>query len=111
MAERYLTFAEVEQTLGLSADEVRNLMESRALSGTILDGVVKFPESQVLAVHDRGAPKPGSRDADEMALKFLVDEEEEEQIEGRPYEGEDLLKPGDASMLAPDEEIMEPVGL
>ena len=111
MAERYLTFAEVERLLGLSTDEVRELMESRALKGALVGGVIQFHESEVKRL--RGKPSaPRGRETDKDAgFVFLVDEEEEKRIEGKAYDGEELLKARAAEPLAPDEEIIEPVGL
>jgi hypothetical protein len=111
MAERYLTFAEVQQLLGLSTDEVRELMESKTLKGVILDGVIKFHESEVTRLRGTSSGPAGRKTRHDMGLVFLVDEEEEKRIEGKAYDGEELLKQEEAEPLAPDEEIMEPVEL
>jgi len=111
MSEKFLTFTEVQQVLGLSPDEIRDLMESRALVGTIRDGVVQFPVSQVEALRGTRAAETPAPSTEELALKFLVDEDEERRIEGRHYDGEDLLADAGGTLLAPDEEILEPVDL
>ncbi|HUV39589.1 MAG TPA: helix-turn-helix domain-containing protein, partial [Planctomycetota bacterium] len=92
MSERHLTFSEVQQMLGLSADEVRGLMESKSLHGVILDGVIQFPESEVRRL--RGASGgAGTKRPDETGFTFLVDEDEEAEIEGQAYDGEELVVP------------------
>ena len=111
MAERYLMFAEVQQHLGLSSDEVRELMESKTLHGVVLDGVIKFHESEVIRLRGKSAGPAGGKPDKDMGLVFLVDEEEEKRIEGKAYDGEELLKGREPDELAPDEEIMEPVEL
>jgi len=111
MAERYLTFAEVEQRLGLSTDEVRELMESKALRGEIVDGVIQFRESEVKRLKGKSPGPGGEKDDKDAGLLFLVDEDEEKRIEGKAYDGEELLAPRPAAGPAPDEEIIEPVGL
>ena len=108
MTERHLTFAEVQEILGLSPDGVRELMESKSLRGEIIDGVIRFEETQVMRLRGAHGDALGQED---MGLVFLVDEEEEEQIEGKAYDGEDLLTRKEAVSPAPDEELMEPVEL
>jgi len=110
MAERHLTFAEVQEILGLSPDGVRELMESKALHGEIIDGVIQFPEAQVMRLRGTRGEAPVSGDED-MGLVFLVDEEEEQEIEGKAYDGEELLTRKEAIAPAPGEELMEPVEL
>ena len=104
MAERWLTFAEVEELLGVTADEVRELMEAHTLRGQIVDGVVKFGEASVRRLA-RGA---GSG---ESHLKFLVDEDEERRIEGKAYDGESLAPPKPVEKRGEDEDILDPVEL
>lgn len=112
MTERHLTFAEVQKALGLSPDEVRRLMESKALHGVILEGVIQFRESEVMRLRGAGGAKGGGGRTDEdMGLVFLVDEDEEKEIEGEAYDGEELVTPQAAAPLAPGEEVMEPVEL
>ena len=111
MAERYLTFAEVQQILGLSPDEVRELMESKQLHGDIVEGVIQFRESEVTRLRGAGGAAPPGRTDEDIGLVFLVDEEEEKEIEGKAYDGEELLTRREATPPAPDEEIIEPVDL
>ncbi len=104
MPERWLTFAEVEETLGLTAEEVRGLMEARKLRGQIVDGVVKFGEGEVRKLARAEGPA-------EAHFKFLVDEEEEKRIEGQAYDGESLAPPKPIERIVDDEEIVEPEAL
>lgn len=111
MAERHVTFAEVEQILGLSSDAVRELMESKTLKGAIVDGVIQFRESDVKRLGGKSSGAGGERSEGEAGFLFLVDEEEEKRIEGKAYDGEALVKPRPVEAPGPDEEIIEPVGL
>ena len=106
MPERWLTFAEVEELLGASSEDVRELMEARTLSGHIVDGVVKFSEEDV-----RRLVKGGPAKAAEGHFRFLVDEAEEARIEGKAYDGEAFKPPPTAAVPGADEDIFEPMDL
>ena len=105
MAERWLTFTEVEALLGLASEEVRELMESRVLQGRIIDGVVKFREADVRRLSKQNPAKA------ETHFRFLVDEEDEKRIEGKAYDGEAFQPPKPVEKIGEEEELVEPIDL